>query len=45
MSQTRKPRSVPATEDGLKKLQQAKADGRNDDGKPLTYERIADKAK
>ncbi|MBW4549202.1 MAG: NACHT domain-containing protein [Symplocastrum torsivum CPER-KK1] len=45
MSQTRKPRSVRATEEGRYKLQQAKAAGRDDDGKPLTYERIAERAR
>jgi hypothetical protein len=45
MSQTRKPRGVRASEEGLKKLQQAKAAGRNEDGKPLTYERIAERAR
>jgi predicted NACHT family NTPase len=45
MSQTRKPRGVRATEEGLKKLQQAKAAGRDEDGKPLTYERIAERAR
>ncbi len=45
MSQTRKPRGVRATEEGLKKLQLAKAAGRDEDGKPLTYERIAERAR
>lgn len=45
MGQTRKSRGVRATEEGLKKLQQAKAAGRDEDGKPLTYERIAEKAR
>jgi transcriptional regulator with XRE-family HTH domain len=44
MSQTRKPRSVRATEEGVQKLRQAKAAGRDEDGKPLTYEYIAEKA-
>jgi GTPase SAR1 family protein len=45
MAQTRKPRGVRATREGLQKLQQAKAEGRDEDGKPLTYERIAEKAR
>jgi NACHT domain len=43
MSQRRK-RGVQATDDGRKKLQQAKTAGRNEKGKLLTYENIADKA-
>jgi hypothetical protein len=45
MSQTRKPRGVRATREGLQKLQQAKATGRDEDGKALTYERIAERAR
>jgi hypothetical protein len=45
MSQRRKPRGVRATQEGRQKLQQAKAAGRDEDGNPLTYERIAEKAK
>jgi HEAT repeat protein len=45
MSQTRKSRGVRATEEGIQKLQQAKAAGRDEDGKPLTYERIAERAR
>jgi hypothetical protein len=44
MSQPRKPRSVSATPEGLQKLKRAKASGRDDDGKRLSYERIAEKA-
>jgi len=40
----RKSRGIRATEEGLQKLQQAKASGRCDDGKPLTYVRVAEKA-
>jgi GTPase SAR1 family protein/Tfp pilus assembly protein PilP len=41
MSQTRKPRGVRATREGLQKLQQAKAAKRNDKGKPWTYFDVA----
>ncbi|MEQ9482349.1 hypothetical protein [Coleofasciculus sp. F4-SAH-05] len=44
MAQTRKPRGIPATQEGLEKLRQAKAAGRDENGQPLTYERIAQKA-
>ncbi len=44
MSQTRKPRGIRATDYGLKLLQQAKADKQDEQGKRLTYERIAAKA-
>jgi hypothetical protein len=37
-------RGVQASDDGRKKLQQAKTTGRNENGKPLTYQDIADKA-
>ncbi len=40
----RQNRGFRATDDGQKKLQQAKTQGRNEKGKPLTYENIADKA-
>jgi hypothetical protein len=40
----RKRRGVRATEEGLQKLQKAKAAGLDDGGKPVTYERIAYKA-
>ena len=41
MPNSHNPRGVKASAKGLKQLAQAKADGRDDDGKPLTYERIA----
>lgn len=44
MSQNRKPRGIYATENGHLKLQEAKAAGRDEDGKPLTFEKIALKA-
>jgi len=44
MSQTRKPRGVGATEEGLKKLRQAQAAQRDDEGRRLTYPGIAQKA-
>lgn len=45
MSQKRKPRGVSATLEGIKLLKGAKASGREDEGKPLTYPRIAERAK
>ncbi len=45
MSQTRKSRSVKATQEGIQKLQQAKAAKRNDKGKPWTYFDVAVAAK
>jgi len=45
MTPTRKPRGVSATETGKEKLKQAKAAARDDNGKPLTYELIDEKAK
>lgn len=44
MSRKRKSRSIPATPEGIKLLERAKANARDDEGKPLTYERIAEKA-
>jgi AraC-like DNA-binding protein len=44
MSQNRKPRGIYATENGHLKLQEAKAADRDEDGQPLTFERIALKA-
>jgi predicted NACHT family NTPase len=41
MNQTRKSRGVRATEEGLKKLLQAKTAKRNDKGKPWTYFDVA----
>jgi HEAT repeat protein len=45
MTPTRKPRGVSVTETGKEKLKQAKAAARDDNGKPLTYELIGEKAK
>jgi DNA-binding Xre family transcriptional regulator len=44
MSQNRKPRGICATENGYLKLQEAKSAGRDEDGQPLTFEKIALKA-
>ncbi len=44
MSQTRKPRGVWATREVLKKLRQAQAAQRDDEGRRLTYPGIAQKA-
>ncbi|NEO92056.1 MAG: hypothetical protein F6K56_18155 [Moorea sp. SIO3G5] len=44
MSKKRKPRGVSASPEGIKRLNQAKASGRDDEGKPLTYERLAQRA-
>ena len=44
MSKNRKPRSVYPSKDGVRRLEQAKAQGRDDECKPLTFERIAAKA-
>jgi tetratricopeptide (TPR) repeat protein len=45
MNQNRKPRGVRASEEGLQKLRQAKANQRDEKGKPMTYERIACKSR
>ncbi|MEQ8537215.1 MAG: NACHT domain-containing protein [Coleofasciculus sp. D1-CHI-01] len=45
MAQTRKPRGISATQEGLEKLRQAKAAGQDENGKRWTNERIAQKAK
>lgn len=45
MNRKRKPRGVSATPEGIKRLKEAKAGGRDDEGKPLTYERLAQRAK
>lgn len=45
MTQKRNSRSVQATPDGVRLLQQAKAMGRVDEGKPLTYPLIAESAR
>jgi len=44
MSQNRRRRGVHPSKDGIERLEQAKAKGRDDEGKPLTFERIAGKA-
>ncbi|NEO24075.1 hypothetical protein [Moorena sp. SIO4A5] len=41
MSQKRNPRSIRATAEGIRRLNQARASERDDEGKPLTYERLA----
>ncbi len=45
MTSTRKPRGVSVTETGKEKLKQAKAAKRDENGDPLTYELISEKAK
>ncbi|NEO40522.1 MAG: hypothetical protein F6J90_30980 [Moorea sp. SIOASIH] len=45
MSKQRKPRGVSASPEGLKRLNQARASQRDDEGNPLTYEGLAVKAK
>jgi HEAT repeat protein/energy-coupling factor transporter ATP-binding protein EcfA2 len=44
MSKERKQRGILATPTGIQRLEQAKADGRNELGKKLTYDNIAEKA-
>jgi hypothetical protein len=44
MNQKRRPRGVRPSKGGIERLEQAKAKGRDDEGKPLTFERIAGKA-
>ena len=44
MSKERKQRGILATPTGIQRLKQAKADGRNELGKKLTYDNIAEKA-
>ncbi|NEO46555.1 MAG: hypothetical protein F6K55_21480 [Moorea sp. SIO4A3] len=45
MSKQRKPRGVSASPEGLKRLNQARASQRDDEGNSLTYEGLAVKAK
>lgn len=45
MNQKRRRNSVYPSKGGIERLKQAKAKGRDDEGKPLTFERIAEKAK
>ncbi|NEQ27182.1 MAG: hypothetical protein F6K28_50885 [Microcoleus sp. SIO2G3] len=45
MTQRRKLRGVKTTPDGVSLLQKAKALGRVDEGRPFTFEGIAEKAK
>ncbi|NEO65261.1 MAG: hypothetical protein F6J98_34665 [Moorea sp. SIO4G2] len=40
-----KPRSFSATPEGIRRLNQARASQRDDEGKPLTYQRLAPKPK
>lgn len=44
MNQKRRRNSVYPSKGGIERLKQAKAKGRDDEGKPLTFERIAEKA-
>ncbi|WP_293104550.1 hypothetical protein, partial [Moorena sp. SIO3I6] len=44
MNKKRKPRGVSASPEGLMRLEQARASQRDDEGKPLTYEGLAQKA-
>jgi hypothetical protein len=45
MNQKRRRRTVRLSKGGIEQLEQAKDKGRDDEGKPLTFESIADKAK
>ncbi|MFB2878394.1 HEAT repeat domain-containing protein [Floridanema aerugineum] len=45
MNSSRKPRGIPATLNGIQKLTEAKASQRDENCKPLSYKKIADKAR
>ncbi|NET80621.1 MAG: hypothetical protein F6J94_01055 [Moorea sp. SIO1F2] len=45
MSQKRNPRSISVTPKGIRRLNQARASQRDHEGKPLTDERLAPRAK